>query len=85
VKAKEEGMIRLIDKDTGKYLGRITEEDLKFLQENLEEESTTDFDYYINSETLDLLKEKGMSADFAKLIEVAMGGSGEIEIGCQKE
>ncbi len=77
-------MIRLIDKDTGKYLGRITEEDLKFLQENLEEESTTDLDYYINRETLDLLKEKGMSADFAKLIEDAMGESGEIEIGCEK-
>ena len=78
-------MIRLIDKDTGKYLGRITEEDLKFLQENLEEESTTDMDYYINRETLDLLKEKGMNVDFAKLIEGAMGESGEIEIGCEKE
>jgi len=77
-------MIRLIDKDTGKYLGRITEEDLKFLKENLEEESTTDLDYYINRETLDLLKEKGMNADFAKLIEGAMGESGEIEIGCEK-
>lgn len=77
-------MIRLIDKDTGKYLGRITEEDLKFLQENLEEESTTDLDYYINRETLDLLKEKGMDADFAKLIEDAMGESGEIEIGWEK-
>ena len=78
-------MIRLIDKDTGKYLGRITEEDLKFLKDNLEEESTTDLDYYINRETLDLLKEKGMDADFAKLIEDAMGESGEIEIGCEKE
>ena len=77
-------MIRLIDKDTGKYVGRITEEDLKFLQENLEEESTTDMDYYINRETLDLLKEKGMNTDFAKLIEDAMGESGEIEIGCEK-
>ena len=73
-------MVKLYDNDTGQYLGRITDEDLQFLADNLEEESLTDTDYYINRETLDLLKEKGMSEDFAKLIENAMGGGDEIEI-----
>jgi hypothetical protein len=77
-------MIKLYDKDTGQYLGRIADEDLQFLIDNLEEESLTDTDYYINRETLELLKEKGMSEDLAKLIEGAMGENDEIEIGYER-
>lgn len=73
-------MIKLYDNSTGRYLGRIADEELQFLIDNLEEESLTDTDYYINRETLELLKEKGMSEDFAKLIDNAMGGEEEIEI-----
>jgi hypothetical protein len=77
-------MVRLIDKSTGKFLGRIAEEDLQFLVDNLEEEDLTDTDYYINRQTLDLLKEKGMSDDLASLLEEAMGEGDEIEIGYEK-
>jgi len=78
-------MIKLYNVDSGQYLGRITDEDLQFLKRNLEEESSEDSDYYINRETLDLLKEKGMSEDFAKLIESAMGTEGEIELRYEEE
>ena len=78
-------MIRLIDKSTGKFLGRITEEDLQFLMDNLEEEDFSDADYYINRQTLDLLKEKGMDDDLASLLEGAMGEDDEVEIGYEKE
>jgi len=77
-------MVRLIDKSTGKLLGRITEEDLQFLMDNLEEEDLSDVDYYINRQTLDLLKEKGMNEDLATLLEGAMGKEDEIEIGYEK-
>jgi hypothetical protein len=77
-------MVKLYDNGTGQYLGRIEDEDLQFLIDNLEEEELTDTDYYINRETLDLLKEKGMSEDLAKLIESAMGGNAEIEIRYEK-
>jgi hypothetical protein len=77
-------MIRLIDKSTGKLLGRITEEDLQFLMDNLEEEDLSDADYYINRATLDMLKEKGMDDDLAALLEGAMGEGDEIEIGYEK-
>jgi sporulation protein YlmC with PRC-barrel domain len=73
-------MVKLYDNDTGQYLGRIEDEELQFLIDNLEEESLTDTDYYINRGTLELLKEKGMNENFAKLIESAMGGGDEIEI-----
>jgi processive 1,2-diacylglycerol beta-glucosyltransferase len=77
-------MVKLYDNSTGQYLGRIEDEDLQFLIDNLEEESLTDTDYYVNRGTLALLKEKGMNEDVAKLIEGAMEGNDEIEIRYEK-
>ena len=73
-------MVKLYDKTTGKYLGRISEEELQFLIDQLEEESMTDVDYYLNRTVLNLLKEKGMSENLAKLIEQAMGKKDDVEI-----
>jgi len=73
-------MVKLYDKRTGKYLGRISDDELQFLIDNLEEESMTDVDYYLNRTIFNLLKEKGMSENLTKLIEQAMGKQNDIEI-----
>ena len=73
-------MVKLYDKTTGKYLGRISDDELQFLIDNLEEESLTDVDYYINRTTYNLLKEGGMSENLAKMIEQAMGKKDDAEI-----
>jgi hypothetical protein len=73
-------MVKLYDKTTGKYLGRISDDELQFLIDNLEEESLTDVDYYINRTTYNLLKEGGMSENLAKLIGQAMGKKDDVEI-----
>jgi hypothetical protein len=78
-------MIKLYDKNTGQYLGRIEDETFQFLIDNLEEESFTDTDYYIDRKTLDFLKEKGMNETLVKLLEGAMGEGEEIEIRYEKE
>ncbi|MDP2897549.1 MAG: galactosyldiacylglycerol synthase [bacterium] len=78
-------MVKLHDKATGRYLGEVTEEELQFLIENLEEESLTDVDYYINETVLESLKEKGMSETLARLLESAMGDKGEAEIRYERE
>jgi hypothetical protein len=80
ITGKEDKMVKLYDKKTRQYLGRISEEELQFLIDNLEEENLTDQDYYINQATLDLLKEKGMSEALAKLIESALGENDDVEI-----
>ena len=77
-------MVKLYDKNTGQYLGRIDDDQLQFLMDNLEEESLTDADYYINRVTLDLLKEKGMGQDLARMFEGAMGEGDELEIRYEK-
>jgi processive 1,2-diacylglycerol beta-glucosyltransferase len=73
-------MVKLYGKKMRQYLGRITEEELQFLVDNLEEESWADTDYYINRATPALLKEKGMSGGLAELTAGAMGGNNDIEM-----
>ena len=51
-------MIQVYDKNTGVMLGTITQEQLKFLVAQLEEESTTDQDYYIDAATIEMLVER---------------------------
>ena len=77
-------MVKLYDKRTGQYLGRIDDDQLSFLIDHLEEESLTDTDYHVNRSTLDLLKEKGLGEDLARLIEDAMGAKDEVEIRYEK-
>ena len=52
-------MIQLHDKDTGTWIGTITEDNLQYLIDQLEEESREDKDYYINETTLDIFEERG--------------------------
>lgn len=78
-------MVKLYDSSTGQFFGKISEEDLQFLSDNLEEESLSDTDYYFDRATLDLLKEKGMSEDLTKLLESAMEGGDEIEIRFEQD
>jgi hypothetical protein len=78
-------MVKLYDKATERYLGEITEEELQFLIENLEEESLTDVDYYINEAMLESLKQKGMSESLTRLFQSAMGDRKEVEIRYERQ
>ena len=73
-------MIELRDKETGARVGEITEEQLKFLTDQLEEESSDDQDYYINKPTLDLFAGQGADAQLLDLLRGAMGGREEMEL-----
>ena len=73
-------MIQLHDKEKGTVLGVISEDDLQFLIDHLEEESETDTDYYINRSTIDFFKEKGASERLLTLLEEALGDRTEMEI-----
>ncbi len=73
-------MIQLRDRETGASIGDITEEQLQFLIDHLEEESEEDTDYYLNRATLNLLKEGGLDASLLKLLEEALGDREDLEI-----
>ncbi|HWP67566.1 MAG TPA: galactosyldiacylglycerol synthase [Candidatus Limnocylindria bacterium] len=73
-------MVQLRDKATGASLGSVTEDDLQFLVDHLEEEFSEDTDYYIDSDTVDMLREAGASAALLAALDTALGDTGEAEI-----
>lgn len=73
-------MIQLTDKDTGAPLGTISEEQLQYLIDHLEEESSDDQDYYINETTVDLFEQHGADKALVALLRSALEGRREMEI-----
>jgi hypothetical protein len=73
-------MIQLRNKQNGVLLGRIDEEDLKLLVDQLEEESETDTDYYINRPTLETLRANGASERLLHMLELGMGDADDVEV-----
>jgi len=73
-------MINLYEKGTKKLLGSITEPQLKFLQDNLEEEWTEDQDYAITPMLVDYFETQGADPALVSMLKDALAGRDEIEI-----
>ena len=73
-------MITLTEKATNKPLGQISEEQLQYLIDNLEEEWLEDQDYAITPLLLEHFEEKGADASLVSLLRDALGERQEIEI-----
>ena len=73
-------MINIYDKENGAWLGTIDEEQLQFLIDQLEEESSEDQDYYINESTLDILQEAGADPSLITMLRAALKGRTEMDI-----
>ena len=73
-------MIRLHDAERGTLIGTITEEQLQFLIDELEEESAEDRDYYITPDTVDMLEEDGGDAAFVGLLRSALSGREGLDV-----
>jgi len=73
-------MITLYDANSGKEIGTISEEQLEFLREQLEEESSTDQDYYITRDTLDMFEDEGADAALLALLQRALGAREEMDV-----
>lgn len=73
-------MIQLHDNDTQIRLGEITEQQLQFLIDHLEEESSSDQDYYINRDTLEMFARAGADPALLDLLQRGLGGREAMEI-----
>ena len=78
-------MIKLYDKETGKLLGTIREEQLRFLINQLEEESSDDTDYYINRATIEVLDQEGGDPALVGLLREGLGEREDMEIRWEEE
>ena len=67
-------MIELYDADSDTLLGALTDEQFQSLSDSLEEESTTDQDYYINAATIDMLDEEAADPDLIAMLRRALAG-----------
>jgi hypothetical protein len=56
-------------------LGTLTEDQLDFLVENLEEEFEEDEEYFLNPDTIDFLKEQGVDNNLLTMLQKALAGT----------
>jgi hypothetical protein len=73
-------MYALYVKADHRYIGDISEDELKFLVDNLEEESLEDTDYDLSRLTLEYLRGNGLSPRLAQLLDAALGDQDDVEI-----
>jgi len=78
-------VIELFDNDTGAPLGAITDPQLQFLIDQLEEESADDTDYYISRDTLDIFEEQGADPALLSLLRSALGARDDMEIRWERK
>ena len=73
-------MVELRDKETGRIIGSVADDQFQFLIDHLEEESDADRDYYLNGATLDMLDQVGIDPQLSTLLRTALGEREEMEI-----
>lgn len=73
-------MVILKNKSTGQWIGSITDDQLQFLVDQLEEESKTDQDYWLNAAMIEIMEEKGADKSLIDLLRNALGSNEDLEI-----
>lgn len=77
-------MIDLYVKGTNELLGSITETELQYLEDSLEETSDEDRDYYVDQATIDLLADGRATDHLVHLLKKAVGSGEGVEIEWKK-
>lgn len=70
---------KLFNRETNQLIGSITDQDFKFLEDALEEESIDDNDYYIDLSTILLLENAGASHYLLSTLKAAVSEDSEEE------
>ena len=78
-------MVQLYDAERGTRLGAISDQQLQFMIDSLEEESTTDKDYYLTSDTIDMLEEDGADGELVSLLRQALAGREGMDVRWERE
>jgi processive 1,2-diacylglycerol beta-glucosyltransferase len=73
-------MIQLRDTERDRLIGTISEEQLQFLIDELEEESLEDTDYYVSADTIDMLEENGGDPELVALLRGALAGRHGLDV-----
>jgi processive 1,2-diacylglycerol beta-glucosyltransferase len=74
------GTVDLVDLTSKHVVGRITEDELTWLNTQLEKESEDDRDYYFDRPTLDMLDGKGASPQLMAVLRGALGSRDDMDL-----
>ena len=78
-------MVAIYDESNNALLGKVTDEQFQFLVDHLEEETSDDTDYYINTDTVAMLQSEGADPALVTILLRAVGSAGEADIRCVRE
>lgn len=74
-------MVKVYNKSTNELLGRISEEELEFLKDQLEEEGIEDKDYYLTRETIDeFAASSGATEHLVTVLKTGLRNDESVEI-----
>lgn len=73
-------MPRLTRLDTGDDIGNISDAQLKFLVEQLEEEHEEDDDYFVDRNTIEVMSDNGGDPELIAMLEKAIGDDDQMGI-----
>jgi len=72
--------VHLFDKTTQRQLGTISDTQFRFLVDELEEESPTDTDYYLDANTVDMLEEDGADPALVQMLRQILDGRDGMDV-----
>jgi hypothetical protein len=79
-------MVKVFNKATDELLGRISEEELSFLQDQLEEEGVADHDYYIRRETIEeFAASAGATEHLVTVLKTGLRNDEAVEIRWERD
>jgi hypothetical protein len=79
-------MVKVFNKATNELLGRISDDDLAFLQDQLEEEGVNDHDYYLRRETIDEFEASaGATEHLVTVLKTGLRNDEAVEIRWERE
>jgi hypothetical protein len=77
-------MPRLVLADSDRFLGVISDADVKVLIDELEEEDLADDDYFIDGATVSILEAAGASKELVNMLLSAIGDSEGVDVRWEK-
>ncbi len=77
--------VQLSDKESGHPIFTVTDEQFDFLAAALEEESTTDTDYYIDEATIEMLETDGADEELLDVLRSILADREGVEVNWERD
>lgn len=79
-------MVKVYNKATNELLGRISDDELAFLKDQLEEEGLNDHDYYLRRETIDEFEgSAGATEHLVTILKTGLRSDEAVEIRWERD